>query len=67
MEQMIDVSKVTPKNCDMAEMYAYTAYLKESGQGSFEDTVLKAVVAKAAENAGHSMCLLHEEKYIVIY
>lgn len=51
VERMIDVSKVNPKNCDTAEMYAYTAYLKESGQGSFEDTVLKAVAAKAAENA----------------
>lgn len=51
VEQMIDVSKVDPQNCDTAEMYAYTAYLKENGQGSFEDTVLKAVAAKAAENA----------------
>lgn len=45
-EQMVDVSKVNPKNCDAVEMYAYTANLKESGKGSFEDTVLKAVVAK---------------------
>lgn len=51
VERMVDVSKVNPQNCDTAEMYAYTAYFKESGQGSFEDTVLKAVVAKAAENA----------------
>lgn len=43
-EQMVDVSKVDPKNCDTAEMYAYTANLKESGKGSFEDTVLKAAV-----------------------
>ena len=50
-EQMVDVSKVDPKNCDTAEMYAYTANLKENGKGSFEDTVLKAVVAKAAKNA----------------
>ena len=50
-EQMVDVSKVDPKNCDMAEMYAYTANLKESGKGSFEDTVLKAAVAKAVSNA----------------
>lgn len=50
-EQMVDVSKVDPKNCDMAEMYAYTANLKESGKGSFEDTVLKAAVAKAVKNA----------------
>ena len=50
-ERMIDVSKVDPKNCDTAEMYAYTANLKESGKGSFEDTVLKAAVAKAASNA----------------
>ncbi|MCM1212844.1 MAG: hypothetical protein NC318_14755, partial [Blautia sp.] len=46
-ERMVDVSKVEPKNCDAAEMYAYTADLKESGKGSFEDTVLKAVVAKS--------------------
>lgn len=50
-ERMVDVSKVNPKNCDTAEMYAYTADLKESGKGSFEDTVLKAVVAKAVKNA----------------
>ena len=50
-ERMIDVSKVDPKNCDTAEMYAYTANLKESGKGSFEDTVLKAAVAKAVKNA----------------
>ena len=50
-EQMVDVSKVNPKNCSTAEMYAYTADLKESGRGSFEDTVLKAVVAKAQKDA----------------
>ena len=50
-EQMVDVSKVNPKNCDTAEMYAYTANLKESGKGSFEDTILKAAVAKAVKNA----------------
>lgn len=50
-ERMVDVSKVDPKNCDTAEMYAYTADLKESGKGSFEDTVLKAAVAKAVKNA----------------
>lgn len=50
-ERMVDVSKVDPKNCDTVEMYAYTANLKESGKGSFEDTVLKAVVAKAVKNA----------------
>ena len=50
-ERMIDVSKVNPKSCDMAEMYAYTSNLKESGKGSFEDTVLKAAVAKAVKNA----------------
>lgn len=50
-ERMVDVSKVDPKNCNMAEMYAYTADLKESGKGSFEDTVLKAAVAKAVKNA----------------
>ena len=32
-------------------MYAYTSNLKESGKGSFEDTVLKAAVAKAVKNA----------------
>lgn len=50
-QQMVDVSKVDPKNCNAAEMYAYTANLKESGKGSFEDTVLKAAVAKAVKNA----------------
>ena len=50
-ERMIDISKVDPKNCDTAEMYVYTANLKESGKGSFEDTVLKAAVAKAVKNA----------------
>lgn len=50
-EQMVDVSRVDPENCDTTEMYAYTAYLKESGKGSFEDTVLKAAVAKAVKNA----------------
>ena len=33
------------------EMYAYTAHLKESGKGSFEDTVLKAAVAKSVQDA----------------
>ena len=50
-ERMVDVSKVDPQNCDTAEMYAYTANLKESGKGSFEDTVLKEAVAKAVKNA----------------
>ena len=50
-ERMVDVSKVNPKNCDTVEMYAYTANLKESGKGSFEDTVLKAVVAKSVKDA----------------
>ena len=50
-ERMIDVSKVDPKSCDTAEIYAYTSNLKESGTGSFEDTVLKAAVAKAVSNA----------------
>lgn len=49
-EQMVDVSKVDPQNCNTAEMYAYTTNLKESGKGSFEDTVLKAAVAKAAKD-----------------
>ena len=50
-ERMIDVSKVDPKSSDTAEMYAYTSNLKQSGKGSFEDTVLKAAVAKAVKNA----------------
>lgn len=50
-ERMVDVSKVDPENCDTAEIYAFTADLKESGKGSFEDTVLKAAVAKAVKNA----------------
>ena len=50
-ERMVDVSKVDPKNCDTVEMYAYTASLKESGKGSFEDTVLKAVVTKSVKDA----------------
>ncbi len=53
-ERMVDVSKVDPKNCDAIEMYAYTADLKESGKGSFEDTVLKAVVAKSVKDAESS-------------
>ncbi len=53
-ERMVDVSKVDPKNCDAVEMYAYTADLKESGKGSFEDTVLKAVVAKSVKDAESS-------------
>ncbi len=53
-ERMVDVSKVDPKNCDTIEMYAYTADLKESGKGSFEDTVLKAVVAKSVKDAESS-------------
>ena len=47
----VDVSKVDPKTCETVEMYAYTADLKESGKGSFEDTVLKAVVAKSVKDA----------------
>ncbi|MDE5598539.1 MAG: hypothetical protein K2J04_12025 [Lachnospiraceae bacterium] len=50
-EQMVDVSKVDPKNCSTIEMYAYTADLKESRKGSFEDTVLKAVVAKTVKDS----------------
>lgn len=45
-EHVVDVSKVNPKDCNAIEMYAYTADLKESGKGSFEDTVLKAVITK---------------------
>ena len=50
-ERIVDVSKVEPKNCDTAEIYAYTANLKESGKDHFEDTVLKDAVAKALKNA----------------
>ncbi len=50
-ERMVDVSKIDLKNCDTVEMYAYTVNLKESGKGSFEDTVLKTAVAKAVKNA----------------
>ena len=50
-EHMVDVSKIDPKNCNTIEMYAYTAHLKESGKGSFEDTVLKAAVAKSVQDA----------------
>lgn len=48
-EQIVNVSGVDPKNCDTVEMYAYIVSLGESGKGSFEDTVLKAVVAKAVK------------------
>ena len=50
-EEMVDVSKVNPKNCNAIELYAYCANLKENGQGNFVDTVLKAAVAKAVKNA----------------
>ena len=53
-EQMVDVSKVDPKNSDTVEMYAYAAYLKDSGKGSFEDTVLKAGIAKYEGQGGGS-------------
>ena len=49
-ERMVDVSKVDAKNCDTVEMYVYTANLKETGKGNFEETVLKAAIAKAASN-----------------
>lgn len=63
MEKMVDVSKVDPQNCDTAEMYAYTAQLKESGRGSFEDTVLKAAVVKAVKDAeSHSGAWSFTEK-----
>ena len=47
-EEMVDVSKVNPKNCNAIEMYAYCANLKESNQGSFLDTVAKASFTKAS-------------------
>lgn len=50
-ERMVDVSKVNPHNCDSLDFYAYTANLKESGQGNFEDTVLKAAIARAQKDA----------------
>lgn len=50
-ERMVDASKIDPKNCDTAQMYVYASHLKESGKGSFEDTVLKTVIAKAVKNA----------------
>ena len=49
-EQMVDVSKVDPKNCNTVEMYAYTAHLKGNGKGSFEDTVLKTAVVKSVQD-----------------
>ena len=51
IEHMVDVSKIDPKNCNTIELYAYTAHLKESGKGSFEDNVLKAAVAKSVQDA----------------
>lgn len=50
-ERMVDVSEVDLTNCDTVELYAYAANLKESGKGSFEYTVLNAVIAKAVKNA----------------
>ena len=47
-EAMVDVSKVNPKNCNVIEMYAYCANLKESNQESFLDTVVKASFTKAS-------------------
>ena len=49
-ERMVDASKIDPRNCDTVEMYVYTANLKEAGKGNFEETVLKAAIAKAASN-----------------
>lgn len=48
-ERMVDVSKVDPTNSDTIDMYAYAAYLKDSGKGSFEDTVLKVGIAQYGE------------------
>lgn len=50
-EQVIDVSKVNPRDCNTYEMYAYAADLKETGEGSFEETVLRTATAKAAAGA----------------
>lgn len=47
-EQMVDASKIDPKNCNTVEMYVYAANLKEEGKGDFKETVLKTTVAKAA-------------------
>ena len=49
-EQRIEVSGVDPQNCNTYEMYAYTAHLKETEKGSFEETVLKTAIAKAASD-----------------
>ena len=50
-EYMIDASQVDPRDCNTYEMYAYAADLKETGKGSFEETVLHAATAKAATGA----------------
>lgn len=54
-EQMIEVSKVNPENCNTIEMYAYTAYLDDTGE--FEGALRKFISAKAQarteqQNAG---------------
>ena len=50
-ERVIDASQVNPRGCNTYEMYAYAADLKETGKGSFEETVMHAVSAKAAAGA----------------
>lgn len=44
-EQMIEVSKVNPENCNTIEMYAYAAYLDDTGE--FEGALRKFISAKA--------------------
>lgn len=50
-ERMVDVSKVNPRNCDTLDFYAYSANLKETGKGDFVDTVVKAAMTRAQEDA----------------
>ena len=53
-ERVIDVSQVDPRGCNTYEMYAYAADLKETGKGSFEETVLHAASARAVAGAGQN-------------
>lgn len=45
-DRMVDVVSVSPKYCDTFEMYAYAAYLEESGD--YDGALRKFLVAKAA-------------------
>ena len=53
-EHVIDASQVNPGSCNTYEMYVYAADLKETGKGSFEETVMHAVSARAAAGAGQT-------------